>query len=257
MTVRVAMWSGPRNISTAMMRAWENREDTVVVDEPLYAAFLARTGIDHPGRDVTLASQTADQAEAVDALLAPLPDGVSIHYAKHMAHHLAADDDLGWTADFRNVLLIRDPGEVVASYVRSREACEPDDIGLLQQQRLMQAWRARQIEAPVIDAGRLPARPRGLPPLALRLARHRVHASHAQLAGRAAGNGRGVGPLLVRHRALLDRVRALATPRGRPERARPGRRGGLPARLRAAPGAPGQAVSTALIGSSGRVGGGS
>ena len=84
----VAMWSGPRNISTAMMRAWENRPDTVVVDEPLYAAFLARTGIDHPGRDLTLASRTADQAEAIAALHAPLPEGVSVHYAKHMAHHL-------------------------------------------------------------------------------------------------------------------------------------------------------------------------
>ena len=151
--VRVAMWSGPRNISTAMMRAWENRADTVVVDEPLYAAFLARTGIDHPGRDLTLASQTTDRTEAIAALLAPLPDGVSIHYAKHMAHHLADDDDLAWTADFRNVLLIRDPGEVVSSYVRSREACEPGDIGLLQQERLLDTWQARGIEAPVIDAG--------------------------------------------------------------------------------------------------------
>jgi hypothetical protein len=151
--VRLAMWSGPRNISTAMMRAWENRPDTVVVDEPLYAAFLARTGIDHPGRQLTLASQTTDQAEAIAALLDPLPDGVSVHYAKHMAHHLADHDDLAWTADFRNVLLIRDPGEVVASYVRSRATCEPADIGLLQQERLVDAWRARGIEAPVIDAG--------------------------------------------------------------------------------------------------------
>jgi hypothetical protein len=150
--VRVAAWSGPRNISTAMMRAWENRPDTEVVDEPLYAAYLARTGIDHPGRELTLASQPSDQAEAVAALLTPLPDGVSVHYAKHMAQHLAEDDDLAWTAQFRNVLLIRDPGEVVASYVRSREACEPRDIGLLQQERLLDTWHERGIEAPVIDA---------------------------------------------------------------------------------------------------------
>jgi hypothetical protein len=144
------MWSGPRNLSTAMMRSFENRPDTVVVDEPFYAAYLARTGIDHPGRDVVVASQPTDPAEVVAALHAPLPDGAEVHYAKHMAHHLAPDDDLSWTRDFRNVLLIRDPGEVVASYVRSRESCEPDDIGLLQQVRLLDTW---QQPPPVLDAG--------------------------------------------------------------------------------------------------------
>ena len=135
--VRVAVWSGPRNLSTALMRAFENRDDTVVVDEPLYAAYLARTGLDHPGREDVLTAQPVDLAEAVRGLLAPLPDGVRVHYAKHMSHHLLEGDDLAWTADFRNVLLVRDPTEVVASYVRSRETCEPADIGLLQQVRLL------------------------------------------------------------------------------------------------------------------------
>ncbi len=147
--VRVAMWSGPRNISTAMMRAWENREDCVVVDEPFYAAYLARTGIDHPGRDAVIASQPTDPDEVVRRLHEPLPDAVTVHYAKQMTHHLAADMDLAWTRDFRNVLLVRDPAEVVASYVRSRESCEPDDIGLLQQVRLLDAWDETP---PVIDA---------------------------------------------------------------------------------------------------------
>ncbi len=150
MTVRVAMWSGPRNISTAMMRAWENRPDTVVVDEPFYAAYLARTGIDHPAREEVLASQPTDPDEVVASLRAPLSEEVRVHYAKHMSHHLDDDADLGWTADFRNVLLIRDPAEVVASYVRSRESCEPADIGLLQQVRLLETW---QHPPPVIDAG--------------------------------------------------------------------------------------------------------
>jgi hypothetical protein len=150
MTVRVAMWSGPRNISTAMMRAWENRPDTVVVDEPFYAAYLARTGIDHPGRDAVIASQPRDPREVVAALRAPVPEGVRVHYAKHMTHHLEDTADLSWTRDFRNVLLIRDPAEVVASYVRSREACEPSDIGLLQQVRLLDAWNETP---PIIDAG--------------------------------------------------------------------------------------------------------
>jgi hypothetical protein len=152
--VRVAVWSGPRNLSTALMRSFENRPDTVVVDEPLYAAYLARTGIDHPGRDEVLTALPIDMAEAVASLHAPLPEGVRVHYAKHMAHHLdLADDradDLAWTAAFRNVLLVRDPAEVVASYVRARESCEPEDIGLLQQVRLLEEWEQTP---PVVDAG--------------------------------------------------------------------------------------------------------
>ena len=148
MTVRVAMWSGPRNISTAMMRAWENRPDTVVVDEPLYAAYLAATGIDHPGREDVIASQPTDWREVVRSLNAPVD--APVHYAKHMTHHLLPGMDLDWVPAFRNVLLVRDPAEVVASYVRSRESCEPEDIGLLQQARLLEVLPS---DTPVVDAG--------------------------------------------------------------------------------------------------------
>ena len=150
--VRVAMWSGPRNISTAMMRSFENRPDTVVVDEPLYAAYLARTGIDHPAREEVLASQPTDPETAIAALHAPLPSGCNVHYAKHMAHHIPHDMDLRWTLPFRNVLLIRAPVEVVASYVRSRETCEPEDIGLPQQQSLIEFWDEQGLEVPILDA---------------------------------------------------------------------------------------------------------
>ncbi|HEY8582966.1 MAG TPA: hypothetical protein VIL49_08455 [Capillimicrobium sp.] len=91
---RVAMWSGPRNISTAMMRSFENRPDTVVVDEPLYAAYLARTGAPHPAAEAVIASQPTDVAQAVAGLLAPLPEGRTVHYAKHMTHHVSEDMDL-------------------------------------------------------------------------------------------------------------------------------------------------------------------
>jgi hypothetical protein len=150
--VRVGMWSGPRNISTAMMRAWENRPDTVVVDEPLYAAYLARTGLDHPGRDEVLAAQVTSLDEAVATLSGPLPEGKRVHYAKHMAQHVEVGSDASWTEAFRNVLLIRDPAEVVASYVRAREACEPEDIGLLQELWLLEGWLAAGHEVPVIDS---------------------------------------------------------------------------------------------------------
>ena len=153
--VRVALWSGPRNISTAMMRAWENRPDTVVVDEPLYAAYLDRTGLDHPVREEVIASQPTDVAEAVAVLDAPLPDGCRVHYAKHMAHHVDRDMDLTWTLRFRNALLIRDPAEVVASYVRARETLdfEPEDIGLPQQTWLLALWQEQGVEVPILDAG--------------------------------------------------------------------------------------------------------
>jgi hypothetical protein len=151
--VRVAMWSGPRNISTAMMRAFENRPDTLVVDEPLYAAYLARTGIEHPSREAVMASQPTDLATAIADLSASLPPERHVHYVKHMAHHVSPEMDLDWTLRFRNVLLIRDPAEVVASYVRTREACQPDDLGLRQQEWLLELWDEHDIEVPILDAG--------------------------------------------------------------------------------------------------------
>jgi len=155
MTVRVGMWSGPRNISTAMMRAWENRADTVVVDEPFYAAYLARTSGsrgDHPARDEVLAAQPNDPVDVVTALLEPLPAGAEVQYVKHMTHHLFPEDGLSWIGAFRNVLLIRAPEEVVASYLRSRDTCEPEDIGLLQQVRLLDALLAAGEHPPIVDA---------------------------------------------------------------------------------------------------------
>lgn len=158
---RLHVWSGPRNISTAMMRSWENRPDTVVVDEPFYAAYLARTGIDHPAREEVIASQPTDEAEILASLEAPLPDGRDLHYAKQMTLHLRPDDDLLWTLRFRNVMLIRDPAEVIASYVKSRESCEPDDIGLPQQQRMVAFWDAHDAAPPVIDAADFLRAPEG------------------------------------------------------------------------------------------------
>ena len=150
--VRLAVWSGPRNISTALMRSWENRPDCVVVDEPLYAAYLAGTGIEHPGRDEVLAAGPTDWRQAVARLNEPLPAGVRVHYAKHMSHHLLPDMATDWVLDFTTVLLIRDPSLVVASYVHSRASVEPADIGLGQQVDLLDLLLANGQDPPVIDA---------------------------------------------------------------------------------------------------------
>ena len=151
--VRVAMWSGPRNISTAMMRAWENRGDCAVSDEPLYAHYLAHTGLDHPARDEVIADGDTDWRRVVDTLLGPAPGGAAVWYQKHMTHHLLPHIDHGWIAGLRNVLLIRDPRQVVASYLKSRAAVTADDIGLPQQVALYEELAARGDPPPVIDAG--------------------------------------------------------------------------------------------------------
>jgi hypothetical protein len=149
MTLRLACWSGPRNISTATMRAWENRSDTEVVDEPLYAWYLAHTGLDHPGRDQVIAAGETDWRRVVSSLTDPWPDGPVLQYQKHMAQHLVADLPRDWIGSLRNVLLIRDPAEVVSSYLRSRATVAPDDIGILQQLELLVQLGD---EVPVIDS---------------------------------------------------------------------------------------------------------
>jgi hypothetical protein len=145
--VRLAVWSGPRNISTALMRSWENRADTRVVDEPLYGFYLDRTGLDHPGRDEVIAAMGRDWQPVVAELTAPVEDG-GVYYQKHMTHHLIPELPRDWIAGLTNVLLIRDPVEVVASYTRSRANVVAADIGLVQQAELYDQLGG----PPVIDA---------------------------------------------------------------------------------------------------------
>lgn len=132
---RIAMWSGPRNLSTAMMRSWENREDTEVMDEPLYSAYLHATGLDHPAREEILAAGPTDGADAIAMCLAA-PVNATISYQKHMAHHLYPGLDRSWIGEFRNCLLLRDPRRVLASYTQVRGEVTLDDIGIPQQLEL-------------------------------------------------------------------------------------------------------------------------
>lgn len=151
--LRLAMWSGPRNISTAMMRSWENRGDCAVVDEPLYAAYLAATGLDHPGRDDVIAAGDTHAARVAERLVGPVPGAQPIWYQKHMTHHLLPGQDTAWVRQLTNVFLIRDPADVVASYLKSRATVTPDDIGLPQQGRLFDELADATGQAPpVIDA---------------------------------------------------------------------------------------------------------
>jgi len=157
------MWSGPRNLSTALMRSFGNRPDTVVVDEPLYAHYLLATGLDHPGRDDVLAAQPHDWREVTDALTGPVPDGRPIYYQKHMTHHLTPDIGRDWLALVSNAFLVRDPAGVVASYAKVRGEPTLEDLGLPQQVEIFRACADRAGEAPpVVDAADVLADPRGV-----------------------------------------------------------------------------------------------
>jgi hypothetical protein len=146
--VRIAMWSGPRTVSTALMRSFENRPDTLVVDEPLYGYYLARTGIDHPGRDQIIATMPTDWRSVLDDLTrCPLPDDISLHYQKHMTHHLLPEIDRGALAGLTHAFLIRDPRQLLASYARVRSQPTLADLGLEQQAEIFRAFGG-----PVIDA---------------------------------------------------------------------------------------------------------
>ena len=149
------MWSGPRTVSTALMRSWENRQDTVVADEPLYAFYLGTTGLDHPGRDEVIASQPASWEVVLRELTAgPLPPGVTIYYQKHMTHHLLPKVDRSAMAGLRHAFLIRDPRSLLASYARVRSAPTLADLGLRQQAEIFE-----EFGGPVLEAADLLAAP--------------------------------------------------------------------------------------------------
>lgn len=149
------MWSGPRNISTALMRAWENRPDTVVCDEPLYAYYLKTTGARHPLSDRVIAHQDSDWRKVVARLTGPIPGGKSVYYQKHMTHHLLPEIDRGWLLQLRNCFLIRDPREVLTSYLNIDGVPEPtlEDLGFPQQQEIFHLVREQSRKTPpVLDA---------------------------------------------------------------------------------------------------------
>ncbi|WP_243056709.1 HAD family hydrolase [Nocardioides sp. SR21] len=156
MTVmRIAMWSGPRNLSTALMRSFENRADCSVVDEPLYAAYLAATGLDHPGRDDVIASQPTDPADVV-AELTSGPVATPVQYQKHMTHHVLPDVPRGRLESLTHAFLVRDPERVLTSYAKVREEPTLEDLGLPQQLELFETYGG-----PVVDAADVLRDPRG------------------------------------------------------------------------------------------------
>jgi hypothetical protein len=132
-TTRIAMWSGPRNISTAMMRAFENRPDTCVVDEPLYGHYLKETELEHPVAELVMQSQSCDWREVTAELLGPCPGGETVFYQKHMSHHLLPSIERDWMRNLSHAFLVRDPRAMLASYTEKRAEVTLEDLGLPQQ----------------------------------------------------------------------------------------------------------------------------
>jgi hypothetical protein len=151
--VRIAMWSGPRNISTAMMRAWGNRPDTFVVDEPFYAHYLSATGKKHPGADEVIATGETDSRMVIAQLTGRIANSKQIFFQKQMAHHLLPGVDREWLGVVTNCFLIRDPRDVIASYLKKREDPVLPDLGFMQQLEIFDLVRSRTNSVPpVVDA---------------------------------------------------------------------------------------------------------
>ncbi len=155
--MRIAMWSGPRNLSTAMMYAFGNRADFAVWDEPFYAPYLAATGIEHPMRAEILAAHETDPGKVAARCIGSIPGEKRHFYMKHMPLHIIDGFPLVWAESCVNVHLLRHPARVVASYAAKRENPTLDDIGFRQQVDLFE-----RLPGPVIDSADIRADPEGM-----------------------------------------------------------------------------------------------
>ncbi len=161
--IRIAMWSGPRNLSTAMMRSFGARHDTVVIDEPFYACYLRATGIDHPMRKEVLLAQPNDPYAVERVITGPVPHGAPVWYQKHMPHHMVEGVPRGWFGQMRHAILIRDPALVAASFEAGRPGSTLEDLGVPQMDDVIADIVAATGKAPpIIEAEDIRANPEGM-----------------------------------------------------------------------------------------------
>ncbi len=151
--MRIAMWSGPRNISTAMMRAWGNRPDTFVCDEPFYAYYLKMTGAGHPFAEEIIEHHEDDAKAVIDWLTGEVPNGKAVFYQKQMTHHLLPGIDRDWIGQVTNCFLIREPRELITSYIKKMPNPTLEDLGMPQQVEIFESVRTNTgTIPPVLDA---------------------------------------------------------------------------------------------------------
>lgn len=161
--IRIAMWSGPRNLSTAMMRSFSSRADTFVSDEPYYGAYLKETGDPQPMAAGIIEDMECDWHRVTEALLGPVPDGSPIWYQKHMPHHMEGPVDILDLPEMRHAFLIRDPVRVAASYASKRTAINSDHLGTVRQRQYFERVAEMTGRAPpVVDSADILGNPEGV-----------------------------------------------------------------------------------------------
>ncbi|MEQ8898276.1 MAG: HAD family hydrolase [Roseovarius sp.] len=160
--MRIAMWSGPRNLSTAMMYSFGARADFSVIDEPFYSAYLTQTGLDHPMRDEILASQPCDPKDVIARLLGPIPDGKPHFYQKHMTQHMIEGVPRDWIEEVTNVILIRHPARVAASFSAKYDNPTLADMGFTQQLDLYEQLKSQGRTPVVVDSAEIRRDPEGM-----------------------------------------------------------------------------------------------
>ena len=133
----VACWSGPRNISTALMRSWSSRKDTFVTDEPFYAYYLKQTKLKHPQYEEIINHYPSNYDEVVNFLLNKIPKGKKIWYQKHMAHHMVDLNNINWVNNCENCILLRHPKEVISSYSKKNKLNSVEELGYPQQYEII------------------------------------------------------------------------------------------------------------------------
>jgi hypothetical protein len=161
MTIRIAMWSGPRNLSTAMMRSFGTRADTFVSDEPFYGAYLKHTGDDQPMKEAVIASMDCDWASVARTMSGDCDK--PIWYQKHMAHHMEGPVSIADLASHTHAFLIRDPRRVIASYAAKRVQVRPEHLGVARQRAYFDREADRLGHAPpVVDSADILGDPAGV-----------------------------------------------------------------------------------------------
>ena len=135
--MRIACWSGPRNISTALMRSWSSRGDSFVSDEPFYAYYLKEQQLKHPMYKEIIEHYPNTYNDVVTSLISEIPNDKEHWYQKHMAHHLIDLNNINWINQFENCILIRHPKSVINSYIKKNTLNHIDELGYPQQYKIM------------------------------------------------------------------------------------------------------------------------
>ena len=150
--MKIACWSGPRNISTALMRSWSSREDTFVSDEPFYAYYLKETKLNHPMREEIINHYSTNPYDIIKNIDSTIPNNKKIWYQKHMAHHLINIDELSWITKLKNCILIRNPKYVINSYIKKNKLNHISDLGYPQQFEIVKFLKKEKIKFYIIDS---------------------------------------------------------------------------------------------------------